>query len=416
MPAISICSASSLESQVRREATLVADGRRQARARAACLSARGRPRRPSAGSARSSRRRSGTTMNSWKSTLLSAWAPPLSTFIIGTGSSARLGAAEVAPQRQALLGGLRVGGGERHAEDRVGAEPRLVGRAVELDQRPVERLLVGGVACPSSRRGDLAVDVGHRARHALAPPRRAAVAQLGRLELARGGARGHRRAAVRAGAQRRPPPRRSGCRGCRGSGARGRARSRSRARPAPPPPRPPPPGVSRRPHAVSLRQSGPCRCWCPWRRCCPSELCTPCSPAPRIPSRHSVLASHFVLNFLTNLLSAFCCCVVDELLLDRRLDLRERLLVAGLDRLHLVDVVAERCLHRAAELVHLGGEDRVVERSPPGPLIAFRRVAAVGLAGRVDRDAPWRRSRSSCRIRFPSWPARACASVLVRMI
>ena len=29
----------------------------------------------------------GTTMNSWKSTLLSACAPPLSTFIIGTGST-----------------------------------------------------------------------------------------------------------------------------------------------------------------------------------------------------------------------------------------------------------------------------------------------------------------------------------------
>ena len=29
----------------------------------------------------------GMTMNSWKSTLLSAWAPPLSTFIIGTGST-----------------------------------------------------------------------------------------------------------------------------------------------------------------------------------------------------------------------------------------------------------------------------------------------------------------------------------------
>ena len=27
------------------------------------------------------------TMNSWKSTLLSAWAPPLRTFIIGTGST-----------------------------------------------------------------------------------------------------------------------------------------------------------------------------------------------------------------------------------------------------------------------------------------------------------------------------------------
>ena len=29
----------------------------------------------------------GTTMNSWKSTLLSACAPPFSTFIIGTGST-----------------------------------------------------------------------------------------------------------------------------------------------------------------------------------------------------------------------------------------------------------------------------------------------------------------------------------------
>ena len=29
----------------------------------------------------------GTTMNSCKSTELSAWAPPLSTFIIGTGST-----------------------------------------------------------------------------------------------------------------------------------------------------------------------------------------------------------------------------------------------------------------------------------------------------------------------------------------
>ena len=27
----------------------------------------------------------GTTMNSWKSTELSAWAPPFKTFIIGTG-------------------------------------------------------------------------------------------------------------------------------------------------------------------------------------------------------------------------------------------------------------------------------------------------------------------------------------------
>ncbi len=74
-------------------------------------------------------------MNSWKSTLLSACAPPLSTFIIGTGSTSRGLAAEVAPQRQPLLGRLRVRRRQRHAEDRVGAEARLVRRAVERDQR-----------------------------------------------------------------------------------------------------------------------------------------------------------------------------------------------------------------------------------------------------------------------------------------
>ena len=50
-------------------------------------------------------------------------------------------AAEVAPQRQPLLGGRGVRRGERHGEDRVGAEPRLVRRPVELDQQPVERRL-----------------------------------------------------------------------------------------------------------------------------------------------------------------------------------------------------------------------------------------------------------------------------------
>ena len=77
-------------------------------------------------------------MNSWKSTVLSACAPPLSTFIIGTGRTCARLAAEVAPQRQALLGRGGVRGGQRDAEDRVGAEARLVRRAVELDQRAVE--------------------------------------------------------------------------------------------------------------------------------------------------------------------------------------------------------------------------------------------------------------------------------------
>ena len=139
-------------------------------------------------------------MNSWKSTLLSACAPPLSTFIIGTGSTPRGLAAEVAPQREALLGRLRVRGRQRHAEDRVGPEARLVGGAVELDQGRVETALIGGVEA-GDRRGDLAVDVRDRTGDALAPPALAAVAQLLGLELARRGPGGHRCVAVRARAQ-----------------------------------------------------------------------------------------------------------------------------------------------------------------------------------------------------------------------
>ena len=172
----------------------------------------------------------GTTMNSWKSTVLSACAPPLSTFIIGTGSTRARLAAEVAVQRQALLGGGGARGGQRDAEDRVGAEARLVRRAVELDQRAVEARLVERVEA-DERLGDLAVDVADRLRDALAAPGVAAVAQLDRLELAgrragrdRGAARARRSAA-------RPRPRRSGCRASRGSGGRGRSRSGSRSAP-----------------------------------------------------------------------------------------------------------------------------------------------------------------------------------------
>ena len=105
-------------------------------------------------------------------------------------------AAEIAPQRQPLLRRRRMGGGKRHGENRVGAQPRLVRRAVERDQHPVERRLAGGVL--TAHRGrDLAVDVVDRAGDALAHPVRATVAQLGRLELAGRGAR-------RDG---RPPPR-----------------------------------------------------------------------------------------------------------------------------------------------------------------------------------------------------------------
>jgi hypothetical protein len=109
-------------------------------------------------------------------------------------------AAQVAPQRLALLGRRGVRGRQGDAEDRVGPQARLVGRAVEVDERAVEALLVGGVAA-ADRLGDLAVDVADRLRHALAAVGLAAVAQLGGLELAGRGAAGHDRAPGRAGAQ-----------------------------------------------------------------------------------------------------------------------------------------------------------------------------------------------------------------------
>ena len=145
MPATSISSASSLESRSGAKPPSSPDrGRQPALVQRALERVEDLGAHPQA-LARSSARRTGTTMNSWKSTLLSACAPPFSTFIIGTGSTRARLAAEVAPQRQALLGGRGVGRGERHAEDRVRPEPRLVGRAVELDQRAVEARLVGRV-------------------------------------------------------------------------------------------------------------------------------------------------------------------------------------------------------------------------------------------------------------------------------
>ena len=78
-------------------------------------------------------------MNSCRSIEFCAWAPPLITFSIGTGSVPRVLAAEVAVERDAGLGGGRLRGRERDAEDRVGAEPALVRRAVAVDQRRVER-------------------------------------------------------------------------------------------------------------------------------------------------------------------------------------------------------------------------------------------------------------------------------------
>ena len=106
-------------------------------------------------------------------------------------------AAEVAPQRQAVLLRGRLGGGQRHAEDRVRAEARLVRRAVEVDHPPVDAAPGRRRRCPRTATAISLVHVRDRARDALAVPGVAAVAQLDGLELAGRRARRHRGAAGR---------------------------------------------------------------------------------------------------------------------------------------------------------------------------------------------------------------------------
>ena len=77
------------------------------------------------------------------------------------------GTAEIAVQRQPGLLGRRLGDRHRYREQRIRAEPGLVLRAVELDQRLVDEALLGGIEA-DDRFGDLRVHVLDRAQHALA--------------------------------------------------------------------------------------------------------------------------------------------------------------------------------------------------------------------------------------------------------
>jgi hypothetical protein len=71
----------------------------------------------------------------------------------------RVGAADVAVERQAERVGGGLGDRQRDAEDGVGAELALVVGAVELDHRAVDLALVEA-SMPDERLGDLAVHVG----------------------------------------------------------------------------------------------------------------------------------------------------------------------------------------------------------------------------------------------------------------
>ena len=141
-----------------------------------------------------------------------------------------VGAADVAVERQAGGVGGGAGHGERDAEDRVGAELGLVGRAVELEHGLVDEPLVVGGDALDRRRDPLR---RRRRRPCRRPCRRS-----GRRRRAARPPRRHRWtrrwAPWRARTRRRragPRPRRWGCRASRGS--RGRRRLRWMPRSAP---------------------------------------------------------------------------------------------------------------------------------------------------------------------------------------
>ena len=97
-------------------------------------------------------------MNSWRSSEFCAWAPPFTTFIMGTGNTF---AASPPSQRKsetpASFAAARAAARE-HAENRVRAEAPLVLGAVRLDEERVERPLLLGIAS-RERPGKLAVHV-----------------------------------------------------------------------------------------------------------------------------------------------------------------------------------------------------------------------------------------------------------------
>ena len=96
----------------------------------------------------------------------------------GYGKAAGGRAPEIAVERQIGGGGRRPGTGQRHAEYGIGAEPALVGGAVQIDQVLVDQGLVGRI--PSRQgRADLPMNVIYRLEDAFAQvPILVLVAQL----------------------------------------------------------------------------------------------------------------------------------------------------------------------------------------------------------------------------------------------
>ena len=112
--------------------------------RSGSSSACGRSRRHSA-APREEGAPTGRIMNSWMSRLLLACAPPLMMFIIGTGMTGSRCAEQVLEQRQSGLARRRMRVGQRHGQQRIGAQAafglacrrvRSCGRRCRPDRAP----------------------------------------------------------------------------------------------------------------------------------------------------------------------------------------------------------------------------------------------------------------------------------------
>ncbi len=119
------------------------------------------------------------TMKSWMSTRRPACAPPPKIWISGSGRRTAPSPASMAPQRQLAAGGGGVQNRQRSRDDGVAAEPLLGRRAVERDQRRVDRRLIERVA-RRQRRRDLVTHARERALNVKAaeraPPSRCSTA------------------------------------------------------------------------------------------------------------------------------------------------------------------------------------------------------------------------------------------------
>ncbi len=106
-------------------------------------------------------------MNSWKFDVVIGVRAAVQDVHHRHRQSVRRSPAEIAIKRQLERSRRGASSGHRNRQNRVRAQPPLVGSAIKIDQSGVERALVGGVH-PAERFRNLAIDVRNCLQNALA--------------------------------------------------------------------------------------------------------------------------------------------------------------------------------------------------------------------------------------------------------